>query len=99
MAPSWAPWVSSISITSPAFTLCCFPPVLITAYIGMDLRTIGTVMVPKRTASLGLVREEDAPPLAGGARLRERLQQAGRHALAGHLQQAERTDVEHLRSR
>src|SRR5437867_1690115 len=90
------PCINSTSITSPGLTFCCFPPALITAYMCAS----GFARSIKRSAPMvsQLVREEDPTPFARRARLGERLQEPGRDSLSGHLQQPERSDVEHLRS-
>src|SRR6266511_4997997 len=87
------PCMSSTSMTSPVFTRCCLPPALITAY--MSVASLARSRARRRRRS-DLVGDQYAAPTARGTGLRERVQEAPRHPLAGDLEDPERAAVEHL---
>src|SRR5438093_13579479 len=72
------------------------PPCVSRAGTSPALRLKGEAPPRPASQSVDVVGDEDATSLAGRAGLRERLEQPGRDALAGHLEQPERADVEHL---
>src|SRR3954447_11784389 len=95
-SPTAAPRRST-SMRAPSVTRACFPPVFTTAYIGV--RCYRTGEAAPKAGSIGRQEvdvEDHAPALAHRAQVGERLEQALADPLAGHLDQAELGDVEHL---
>src|SRR5207245_1846094 len=52
MSSPWPPCISSTSMTSPGLTFCCFPPALITAYMGASSSNVRSES-PNRVHGIG----------------------------------------------